>query len=366
MLLWAEPFDQYGSDESAMLDGPWAHVGSSWTLSSANPRTGTWSLVSGGGGANDGINAYSVIRRIFGAPHVTTGWGYAFWTANLPAVESGFSGLTMKILGGWLDASGNTQVILVLGTDGAIIAYRGYAWNLNGGMGTFLARSLPCVRPQSYNHIEAKLTVDPADGVLEVRVNQVTVLTFEGNTQATGNTESSQFITSAGYEFFVGIGAFYLSDLFAWDDTGPYNNDFIGDFKCYWLPPNSDTAQADWTPSTGATSFGVVDESPPNDSDYLSIATTTGKTNLGLQDLPSDVIAVAAVVPLVRSWKTDAGTCDVAPGVVQGATYSTPVGQTQNTSPQYYQQPVETDPVSGVPFTLADVNSLDLVLERTA
>jgi hypothetical protein len=366
MLLWADPFAQYGGDESAMGDGPYASVGSGWTLSNAKPRTGSWSLHTTGSNGNDGINGLTCLRRLFGGQKVTSGWGYAFYCDALPAVELGFNGLLAKFMGVWLDRFGHTQVAVYLGTDGSVSIMLGYTFADNGGVGTVVARSDPCIRPRSYNHIEAKLTVDGTTGYVEIRVNQVTVLTYSGNTDTAGTGEASQFITTCGYDSFIGMGNQYLADLFAWDDSGPYNNDFIGDFKCYWLPPNADTAQADWTPSTGATSFGVVDESPPDDTDYLSIVATTGKTNLGLTNLPADVIAVAAVVPLMRAWKTDAGVCDVAPGILQGATYSTPVGQPANTAPQYYQEPQEVDPVSGVPFTLADVNSLDLVIERTA
>ncbi len=376
-LVWADPFDQYGGDVDAMRSAAYLNVSADWSLSAAKPRTGSRALLfnSDDSGASDtSINALGSFRRTFGAALQEAGAGYALWIERLPAYEVGtFPALPSTAwiatkLFVFLSGGGETQVMITLGTDGAVVAYRGYVFaSFPAGDGwTLLGRSAPCVRAQAYTHIEAKVKIDPVDGAVEVRVNGATVLNLTGiNTDEQLTAETSQVYTYAGSQF-SDYGNFYLDDYIGWDTNGAHNNDFLGDQKLYYLAPNGDTAQADWTPSAGATSYGVVDEAPPDDADYLSLVATTGSTDLALANLPASVVAVSAVVPFMRAWKGDAGVCDVAPGVVQGATPSTPVGQPIATVPQYYEQAVEVDPVSGLPFTPAEVNSLLLRIERTA
>lgn len=367
-ILNADPLDQYGGSEAAMVQGPWAQVDTgSWNLSNANPRTGAWALRCVPVGTH-------LVRRVFGNSLAEGKVAFAMYCDALPSSENpGDSAFVSRFeLCSFRDAANNVQVVFVFGTNGQVVAYRGQTTSISGGLvlTTLLDRSDPLILipARAYSHLEFKVGIDDSAGYCEVRLNGVTIMNLTGiDTRATGAAaETSQWAVASAGADGGGVPFADFCDFIFSDDAGAHNPDFVGDQKVYWLPPDSDTAQADWTPSTGSTSYGVIDEAPPNDADYLSLAATTGKTNVGCADLPADVVSVSAVIPTIRSWKDDAGVCDLAPGILQGATYDSGSGQPQTTAPNYYHQVFEVDPVSGVPFTPAEVNSLKLVLERTA
>lgn len=371
MIRWADPFDQYGGDETAMAEGPagWAQIdGEEWGLSTANPRTGAWALR-----LTPGLSSHSMVRRVIGDSLAEAKVGYGVFVASLPTQEypgdAPFQGGRIEILS-FRDAANVVQLTFVLGTNGQVVAYLGSHPTITSGwaLTTFIERSDPTilVPARAYSHLEFKVKIDATDGYIEVRLNQVTIMNVTGIcTQASGNAETSQIaINKEGVNAMS--GTFDFDDMVCSDTLGPYETDFVGDQKCFYFPPNSDTAVAAFTPSVGGTSYGVVDEIPPNDADYLGLAATTGKTAVGHAALGGAIASIAAVCALQRSWKTDAGVCDMAPGLLQGATYAAGDGQPQSTGPGYYIETFHVDPVTGVPFTVSDIDTLKQVVERTA
>lgn len=362
-MLWAEPFEPYGGLETVMLDGFWAQVSAGFTLDQTHVRTGDWALKLANGNANDEV------RRTLLDAQTTVGMACAIYLDALPATEFKGGGLapTALFIHQFRDATNQIQLSVCIGTDGAVVVYNQGLYTGGGSpQGALLARSGQAIRAKSFTHIETKAGIDAVNGFVEVRVNGVTVINVTGvNTDPVGSHEVSQCAINCTGTSIIQANL-WVDDLFTWNGDGTQNNDFVGDQKVYYLPPNGDTAQADWTPSAGSTSYTMVDEVPPDDNDYLSLAATTGDTDLSLTDLPGAVVAVAAVMPIMRAFKNDAGTCDLAPSILQGATYASGDPQPVTTSAQYYQQVFEVDPVSLAPFTPADVNSLKLSLIRTS
>lgn len=370
-LRWGDPFDQYGGDESAMIEGPagWAQIDTNqWSLSNANPRTGAWALR-----LTPGLSDAQIARRVIGDSLAEAKISYGVYCESLPTVESpgnsNNDGRRIELVS-FRDAANAVQLTFVLGTNGQVVAYRGDTINFATGshaLTTLLERSSPSVLipARAYSHLEFKVGIDNVAGFIEVRLNQVTIMNLTGiKTQESGLAETSQVaMQKHGVGSFS--GTFDFDDMICSDTLGAYNTDFIGDKKLFYLPPTSDTAVADFTPSTGATSYGVIDEIPANDSDYLSLAATTGKTAVGHDPLAGSIAAISGVFALQRSWKTDAGVCNMNPGILQGSTYESGADQPQSTGPGYYMQAFEFDPVTTMPFTESDVNSLDQVIERT-
>jgi hypothetical protein len=54
------------------------------------------------------------------------------------------------------DVSNVGHVMIVMGTDGSVIARRGSAFGGFGLGGTVLGRSDPCIAPGGYHHFEAR------------------------------------------------------------------------------------------------------------------------------------------------------------------------------------------------------------------
>jgi hypothetical protein len=362
---WCDGFGRYGGSESAMLNGSsgqaWAQVDTgNWLLSSANPRTGTWHMRSGNS-VGEGP-----LRRVFGTALTEVFVGFACYFSEPPDEEpAGFSALGV-ILASFRDAANGSQLNIVLGTDGGLVIYRG---GDSSGFNTAvqLHRSDPVIGAGAYQHIEiyAKAGNSTA-GALEIRVDEVTKVNLTGiDTVATSNVEFSQvaFIVNGTPDV-----TWDLADVFANDTTadGSACDTWVGDCKSGVLMVNGDTAQADFTLSSGVSGFALLDDVPPNDSDYIDTASSTAESDFELQNGPANLSEILTVRPFVRAMKDDAGTCTIAPNVNSNGTKGTVSDQPITTAFAYYDSNVPVDPDTGVPWIPAGLNAMQHVVERTA
>jgi len=70
----------------------------------------------------------------------------------------------------------------------------------------------------------------------------------------------------------------------AWVESGVFNTPALTRLR-----PNADTTVGAWTPSTGSTLFGVIDEAVADDADYITTASaTTGKVKVEVSTDPAD------------------------------------------------------------------------------
>lgn len=347
-LLWCDGFDHYGATESNMTDGPYAEIGSSVTLSTGLPRTGNYSIIVGATGQH--------LRRVFGGAKTTAGVGYALYMPSLPSVSDEASLFEFR------DQANSAQVSIVCQSTGDIAVKRG------SPTGTLLgSTTVPALSSGAYNHVEALVTISDTVGSVEVRVNEVSVLSVSGvDTANTSNIETSQVLVLGG------VGGFpsgtYIDDLFGYDDTGSYNNTFIGDKKVFTLVPDADTATADWSWSSGPSGYLTINELDPNgDTNYL-FANTAGppmSSVFTLSDLPTGVAFISGVMTTHKARKTDAGAATVVPSVVSGASESTGASHPMTTAYTYYSDVFEVDPATLVPFTKANVDGLQIKVNRT-
>jgi hypothetical protein len=386
MLRWVDGFEHYGviarMTEGVGGGAAWSEVNvnasdgfGGWELSTTNPATGAYHLRLSDGGASR-----KLIRRIWGIASQVVGHGYRFSVDDLPAREGGIKGEGALVLAEVRDVSNNTHFTLILGTDGSIVAKRGFDVTATGANpadanGTIIDRSDPCVARGGYHHFEFKTKIDNTTGYIEVRVNEVTVLNLTGiDTQGTANAEAAQFVigkanTLGGGAPVAGFGTFDYDDPFAWDDDNSDAEntvvDFVGDKGAYWLAPTSDTAESDHSITGSATAYGAIDEVPPSGTDYLSDATGAARTVVGLAALPGNVAEVIAFVPLLYARKEESGTVTYRTGLVVGTDETYGPEDNPNTEYAYLRPgPKTIDPDTGVPWTSSAAPKL--LIERTA
>lgn len=355
MLRWMDGFEHYGLTETYMLEGvggaaAWSDV-ISWTLSTSNPATGTHNMRCVAAGSSS-----QRMRRAVGQSKQVTGLGYRFALTALPSQEDS----TLMTLAEFRDVSNNSQFNIQLGTEGSVHA-------LGAGLDH---RSDPCVAAGGYHHFEVKGKIANSGGYTEVRINEVTVLNVTGvDTQTTANAENSQFrwgmypVLSSTVTTTMD-----LDDCFAWDDdaTDAENTvvDFVGDKGCYYLPTTADTAEADWTKSSGVSGYSLLDELDPLDSDYIDDATGTARSIFEVAALPGNVAEVIAMMPVIRARKEESGSVTLRGGVVVDASESYTPDTSPSTAFAYLTPgPKTIDPDTGVAWA-SDAHP-DLLIERT-
>lgn len=361
MLRWMDGFEQYGLNETHMLEGvggaaAWSDR-TGWDLSTVNPATGTHHVRVGDGPGTS-------LRRALGQSVDTAGVGYRCSISDLPGTASLDPLNEALVMLGFRDVSDTRQSRIVMGTEGSVMALRG---------STLLGQSDPCIAAGGYHHFEAKGKMDPTTGFIEVRVNEVTVLNLTGiDTTSTSNNEVSQInigVSGSGIDGDAGFTSFDLDDIYAWDtDASDAENtvvDFVGDKGCYYLPVNADTAEADWTKSTGVTGYSLLDETTPDDADYIANTTGTARSIFGVAALPGNIAEVIAMMPVIRARKEESGTVTMRGGVVVGVDESYTPDTSPSTAFAYITPgPKTIDPATGVAWA-NDANP-DLLIERTA
>jgi hypothetical protein len=385
MLRWVDGFEHYGviarMTEGVGGGAAWSQVDADsgnefggWQLSTADPATGSYHLrLNDSDGAGD--NADKVIRRIWGVAKQVVGAGYRFSVADLPSSEAVTRGSGALVLAEVRDVSNDTHFALILGTDGSIIAKRGFDAQDEFTTGTLLGRSNPCVSRGGDHHFEFKTKIDNSTGYIEVRINEVTVLNLTGiDTQNTTNAAAAQFIVgkanaSGALAPIAGFGTFDLDDAFAWDDdaTDAENTvvDFVGDKGAYWLAPDADTATSDFTKTGSVTAYGAIDEVPPTGTEYLADTTGTARTIVSVESLPANVAEVIAFMPIIYARKEESGAVTMRGGLVVAGDETYGPDDNPDTAYAYLRPgPKTIDPDTGVAW--ANDAAPQLLIERTA
>lgn len=377
MILGFDGYEQYGpaGNEAKMLS-VWSEM--SMALSSTHVRTEPGNGVVGQSLKSSALGTRRISLR---GSHTTVGWGMGLWMDNLPSVGNGIgAGKAAYCIQLWLNVEGYATMALLVGATGRL-----ELWSADGFDSTAAGRGPPVKKaestlemaPGTFNHIESKIVLDNATGTCKVKVNGRTFIDFTGDTiyfhdgsSTIAQVASGLFNTSGAPSF---LGFFYYDDDFWWNDAtndaqGHAGSvvDFLGQYGAYWLPPAADTADADFTLTSGINGYQLIDEIPPNeDTDFIFSSTPTNKSGFTTAALPANVTNVAACAPWARIKKTDTGTCDSALGLKSGATREFATDRAMTTSYGYFRDVFEKDSASTAnPWNPATLPAI--LVKRTA
>ncbi len=305
------------------------------------------------------------IRRVLGGPKTTAGLAYRLWIPNLPPVEASSSVNACIKLGWFNDAANGCHICVVLGTDGALVVYRGfYVVPPSGFIGTEIYRSVPCIFANGYQHLEFKHHPDPSTGTFEARVNGVTRVNFAGNTMATANPETSQIQLGGPVYLLTGMAYMDVRDMHTWDDqVGEGPVDFVGNVACMPRALDQDTAVADWAITGGATGYGVLSDN--SDSTFISAPSVGEQSQFGAAGIDPSVTGIVYQQVNFRGDKDDAGDCDITPSFVQGSDQAVMPAAVMSGVKQWNWGITGNDPSTNAPWTPAGVNSSEVMFERT-
>lgn len=349
MLRFADSFDHYGGDVSFIDDGLWAGYvaasGGSVALSNSFARTGDYSLRLHRSNFSEGLVE---ARFAIGAQSFTCGIGFGVYMASLPT-----SGTTAGIQ--FRDVSNNPLLTLLFQADGSIAAKKG------GKTGTLIDVSDTILTAGTFNHIECKATFDTVAGFVEVRVNGVTKLQI-----GSLNLGALAAATCALSLFDFFLDDIWFDDVFAWDDTGDYNNAFMGAQRILTIFPTADTAQADFTVVGSGAGFSAIDDNPPDeDTSYITSAVVSNKSDFELDTLPPEVVAIAGVFVPARARVDAAGIGNLKMSLVSSGDVLAGSDVPLTPSYSYYRNVFEEDPHTSAPWTKAGLEAALLRVEKS-
>lgn len=222
--------------------------------------------------------------------------GFGFLATVLP-------GASPNAICTWYDVTAaGQQVTLAYNTSGQLGFYSAGGFPVNAGPSSLRGSlsSPGVIVPGAYNFIECLVTIDPATGVLQCRVNGTAVISFTGNTRTTANSFFNRFyIGSVGNS--GGGGTLYIDDLYMLDLTQASPLDtFLGNGRLQTDGPIGDSATGGLnafvhtTPQ--GTDFGNCANIPANSAQYNSDATPGDRMSFVYPSL------VTSKVFFLNSW----------------------------------------------------------------
>ena len=340
-IEFMDNFSQYGTDESFMGDGIYAQYSGALSTDPDGVSAGyTFKIDS---------TSTRALRRVLSSAQTTVGVAFRLWMSALP----GASNQQPDVLA-FSDTANSVQVYLLVETTGILAVYRG---------STVLGRSsVPVITAGAWNHIEMKVFFSQTVGTVEVRVNGTAKIELTAqDTCNTANVECSQIrFNSSGV-----MSTYYIKDLLIWNDSGSLNNDFMGDCQIVSLIPDGDDT-LNWTPSTGSTGYDLINETTPDDTDYIAAdSTPPAESIFTLSDLDPEVVTVKGLMTFVRALKTDGGTANLQVSLVSGVDEDAGSDRPITVTATTWSDISETDPATAASWTPLSVNAAKLKIDRT-
>jgi len=240
-----------------------------------------------------------------------------------------------------------------------------------------------CTAPKAFNtgawtYVEIAANISSTAGWCELWQDGLKVASYygTGSTRATANGNTQNGLasvrtirvgnTASGGTGTSGSFDTYFDDFYVCSSAGARNNDVLGDLRiATLLPTGASTDGAGHTQFTrggsspAATNWQSVDEATYNqDVDYVADNTIGHVDTYAYADLPAAANVVLGVVAQPVARKDDAGMRQIQAVVRQGGTDAYSAG-VQNLTANYIagQLVMETNPVTGLPWTVSDVNA---------
>ncbi len=305
--------------------------------------------------------------------------GFAFRISEMPA-----SNISIAVHNGGTSINGTTNLVNVtLTTTGQLrIGSQTSSTTFcdTGFTGTALVAN-------TWYYIELKLKTNTtgtcAAGDAQIQLNGSVVCTVAaGQTNGAGLRSASgihnSFLgpTSTQTGYISGMTIDY-DDIYIADNTGSYNNTFLGDCTVETIYPSADGSNSTWTPtpSGAGTNWQRVSEAPPdNDTTYVATTQATGQMEgylfNSLSTIPNAVYGVSCQ-PVVRDDTNSEGRHPNLYVKSNGTTSSTVAGSNQGPYSYIpgtyaaYWGIFETDPSTSSPWTVSGINAMEAGLTLT-
>lgn len=246
------------------------------------------------------------------------------------------------------------QICVVINNDGSISISRGVTPGSN--VLATSAAGLFVTSDNGWHYIEFTATIHDTTGSASVKLDGVTVCSCSGVDTKAATT--------------VNVGGLMVCGPFRWtdvDDLYVTDGATLGERKVQTLRPSADSATINWTPSTGASNYAMVDDTTSNgDTDYVSTATVGAIDLYDLGNLPASPASIDALNIRTNARKDDAATRTYRTKLKSGATTANSATFGTTSSYAWTETLYTTDPNTSAAWTETAVNALQVGLECMA
>jgi hypothetical protein len=347
-LLFVDGFDHSGTSSTIHQTKYTSASGGGAILIVSTPvRTGTGALrYQGVGGAMALDRGISPIAM--GTAFIT---GFAYQKAATPGSVN-----TICLSG---EAGVAAHIGVAINTAGQLFVYRGTT-------ATALATGSTVLANNAWYYIELKGVIHDTTGSYELRLDGATELTA---TNVDTRNGGSGVVNTITLNCTVASINFHYDDFYICDGTGSApTNTFLGAIKVETLLPQTDAvatgSNAGLTPSTGTDHGALVDENPPNTTDYNSSPTVGVKDTYQYPPmaLTGTIVGVQTNLYVAKSDATARSVCAV---VRTNSVDYDGANVNPTTSFTYLSEVRALNPNSGVAWTTSDIASIQAGMKVT-
>jgi hypothetical protein len=343
-LRYGTGFDLCGNAADLALDGWTQNGGGGGGLvdiqATLGRSAGPALRVQRGNSAGNGIIG---AQRTFATFSAIAYIGFAF-EAVTAANASGIIGLY---------DGGTNQVLLQLNTDGSLTVTR------NGTTLTTLPAGT--VTYSTFHYFELSAVIHPTVGSLTLFIDGVQQFALTGiNTRGSANSQWSQIILGGGSNQSV-VTNFLFDDMYVCDGLGTVNNTFLGDVRVIGGPPTGGGTNTGMTKiGAAATNWQSVNNVPTDgDTTYVASAFVGTHDTYVHAALPANASQVLAVIGSPVARKDDAGNRGIATKVRSNGSEASSPATLLATSYATQRHIMETNPVTGAAWSVADYNAAE-------
>ena len=213
-----------------------------------------------------------------------------------------------------------------------------------------------------WHYVELKVFFHASTGTVELRVDGEVVGSGTGQTTAPdGIGDNTPTYVSIGGSVFSRRVLF--DDFYVCDSAGSVNNTFLGDIGIRRLDTTADGTTNNFTPLAG-TNWEAVDEDDPDGDDTYVESSTVGHIDLyAIDDAGVTPAAINALQVISTGKKDDASAKGGRNRLLSGASSATGPTYALTTGYVPYQSLHETDPNTGVAWTEAGVDAVEVGVE---
>lgn len=283
--------------------------------------------------------------RTLGSPTgtVVIGFGYKDGTVGASAED-----LKISILSG-VEEQLRLQFVSVTTTTFRIDIYRGAT----------LVASSSNFSTLNWHYFEFKATIDPTSGTYELRRNESADISDTGVN--TANTGSANWDTIDILNDGLDAGV-RLDDIYVLDGTGSANNDFLGDSVIEGRLPTGDGSTTDWTPSSGANHWDLLDDT--TDSTNVSASNSGDIDYLTFDALSFITGTIHGVMSMMTVGLDVLGTRTVRLKALSNASTTNGASQTVETTGYVtFYEVFEQDPDTSSAWSISGLNAAEFGFE---
>ena len=330
--LLLESFDTYATGN---YTGKWQSMAGTIT---ANGRNGTNCL--------EHTTASNAIFTISNKQTLTVGWAL-----KVDALTNGYDLLECR--------DGSTiQLALITDASNQIIVRRGTTTLSNTGYN---------IPTNTWVYIEFQFTIHNSTGSWELRVNGVLVDSQSGiDTQQSGNA----YVTNIHWDMFrIGAATHYIDDIYIFDDTGSFCNDFVGDVYVEAIFPSADGYTNAWVavPGAGSNYEEVDDTDPDGDTTFVATSGVGFIDSYEFDNLVSTSGSIYTVQVNLWARKDDAGSRTLnAIARPTTVTYSGAEPISLGNTYQYSLHHFDSNPETAGNWTISQINSAEFGIKQEA